>query len=101
MPRDRRSVAVIPVAFALGLFIAGCDRDPTTQEIVAAAPASADATDARLQITYPSEGTLFPPEIVAPTFVWEGVVHFGVTNMPGAVPRTARSHCAIEQCAVV
>lgn len=25
----------------------------------------------------------------APTFVAEGVVHFGVTNMPGAVPRTA------------
>lgn len=24
-----------------------------------------------------------------PTFVWEGVIHFGVTNMPGAVPRTA------------
>jgi alanine dehydrogenase len=24
-----------------------------------------------------------------PTFVWEGVVHFGVTNMPGAVPRSA------------
>ncbi len=24
-----------------------------------------------------------------PTFVWEGVLHFGVTNMPGAVPRTA------------
>jgi len=24
-----------------------------------------------------------------PTFVHEGVIHFGVTNMPGAVPRTA------------
>ncbi|NOZ52872.1 MAG: alanine dehydrogenase [Gammaproteobacteria bacterium] len=24
-----------------------------------------------------------------PTFVWEDVLHFGVTNMPGAVPRTA------------
>jgi len=24
-----------------------------------------------------------------PTYVWEGVVHFAVTNMPGAVPRTA------------
>ena len=27
--------------------------------------------DAGLQITYPLEGTLFPPESVAPTFVWE------------------------------
>jgi len=24
-----------------------------------------------------------------PTFVWEGILHFGVTNMPGAVPRSA------------
>ncbi|MFO8023583.1 alanine dehydrogenase [Thiohalophilus sp.] len=24
-----------------------------------------------------------------PTFLWEGVLHYGVTNMPGAVPRTA------------
>jgi alanine dehydrogenase len=24
-----------------------------------------------------------------PTFLWEGVIHFGVTNMPGAVPRSA------------
>jgi alanine dehydrogenase len=24
-----------------------------------------------------------------PTYVWEGVIHFTVTNMPGAVPRTA------------
>ena len=24
-----------------------------------------------------------------PTYVWEGVTHYGVTNMPGAVPRTA------------
>ena len=24
-----------------------------------------------------------------PTFLWEGVVHYGVTNMPGAVPRSA------------
>ena len=24
-----------------------------------------------------------------PTYVWEGVIHFAVTNMPGAVPRTS------------
>ncbi len=24
-----------------------------------------------------------------PTYVWEGIVHFAVTNIPGAVPRTA------------
>jgi pentatricopeptide repeat protein len=62
---------MISVALAGGLFIPGCDRDPSTQEIIAAAPAAADATETRLRITYPLEGTLFPPESVAPTFVWE------------------------------
>jgi alanine dehydrogenase len=33
--------------------------------------------------------TTQPTTWAAPTFTWEGVVHFGVTNMPGAVPRTA------------
>ena len=33
--------------------------------------------------------TMHPTDYRAPTYVEEGVVHFGVTNMPGAVPRTA------------
>lgn len=33
--------------------------------------------------------TTRPTDYAAPTFVHEGVIHFGVTNMPGAVPRTA------------
>jgi alanine dehydrogenase len=33
--------------------------------------------------------TTHPTTWAAPTYVWEGVVHFGVTNMPGSVPRTA------------
>jgi alanine dehydrogenase len=33
--------------------------------------------------------TTRPTNYNEPTFTWEGVVHFGVTNMPGAVPRTA------------
>jgi len=33
--------------------------------------------------------TTRPTTYEAPTFVWEGVVHFGVTNMPGAVPKSA------------
>lgn len=33
--------------------------------------------------------TTRPTNYENPTFVWEGVVHFGVTNMPGAVPRSA------------
>ena len=33
--------------------------------------------------------TTRPTDYNQPTFVWEGVMHFGVTNMPGAVPRSA------------
>jgi alanine dehydrogenase len=33
--------------------------------------------------------TTRPTTWEAPTFIHEGVVHFGVTNMPGAVPRSA------------
>lgn len=33
--------------------------------------------------------TTRPTTYAEPTFTWEQVVHFGVTNMPGAVPRTA------------
>ncbi len=33
--------------------------------------------------------TTKPTTYAEPTFVWEDVVHFGVTNMPGAVPRTS------------
>jgi tetratricopeptide (TPR) repeat protein len=67
MPGARRSVlvaALASVALAVGLFLAGCDREPTTQEIAAAAGAP-------FRVTYPQEGTLFPPESVAPTFVWD------------------------------
>ena len=33
--------------------------------------------------------TMHATDYGAPTYIEEGVVHFGVTNMPGAVPRTA------------
>ena len=33
--------------------------------------------------------TTRPTDYDKPTFVEEGVIHFGVTNMPGAVPRTS------------
>ena len=33
--------------------------------------------------------TTRPTTYEQPTFEWEGVLHFGVTNMPGAVPKTA------------
>ncbi len=33
--------------------------------------------------------TTKPTNYENPTFVWERIVHFGVTNMPGAVPRSS------------
>ncbi|WP_455203552.1 alanine dehydrogenase [Kaarinaea lacus] len=33
--------------------------------------------------------TIRPTTYAQPTYEWEGVLHFGVTNMPGAVPRSA------------
>lgn len=33
--------------------------------------------------------TIRPTNHERPTYLWEGIVHFGVTNMPGVVPRTA------------
>jgi Flp pilus assembly protein TadD len=64
--------AALPIAVAAALLTAGCHREPSTQAIRAAC---ADATGARLRFTYPLEGTLFPPEIVAPTFVWTDAEH--------------------------
>ena len=33
--------------------------------------------------------TTKPTNYADPTFIWSDIVHFAVTNMPGAVPRTA------------
>lgn len=90
MATTRSLVALIAVAsmtLAAGSFLGGCDRGPYASDVPATAapqPAAAlpaagerpaaeapQADEARLKITYPQEGTLFPPEIVAPTFLWE------------------------------
>jgi Flp pilus assembly protein TadD len=71
MPKVRRPAAVAVAILSLSLavfFAAGCTRDVDTQDIVAAA---ADGDIARLQIASPQDGTLFPPDLVAPTFLWE------------------------------
>ncbi len=59
--------AILGAALVASPFLAGCNREPGTRTIVAAV----DAATTKLQITYPQEGTLFPPEIVAPTVVWK------------------------------
>src|SRR5262249_42467878 len=58
--------AVVPVILAAGLLLAGDHRAAGAQAVAAAAPAA----EAGVRITYPAEGTLFPPDSVAPTVVW-------------------------------
>jgi tetratricopeptide (TPR) repeat protein len=62
MPRARRRlalVAVLPAVLAATLI-----RAPEGLAATRASP------DARLKIGYPADGTLFPPDSVAPTVVW-------------------------------
>ncbi|MGH9885225.1 MAG: TolB family protein, partial [bacterium] len=59
------------------LAILACGRETSTQ-----APAFPSARSGQLEIQYPLDETLFPPEIVAPTFAWrdatEGVKQWTV-----------------------
>jgi tetratricopeptide (TPR) repeat protein len=48
---------VVPALLSMALFHSG----------------AAGAAGPELRITYPQEGTLFPPESLAPTFVWENI----------------------------
>src|SRR5664279_1063464 len=72
MPRDGRSVVAAAVTFALAAILLGSGPAGFSGTRAAlAAPAPGDAATGALRITYPADGTLFPPESVAPTFVWE------------------------------
>jgi tetratricopeptide (TPR) repeat protein len=74
MPRVRRSALALAgttLVVALGLLVSGADRGLAPRAALAATEAEAAATTGSIRITYPLEGTLFPPEIVAPTFTWE------------------------------
>lgn len=62
------AVACLSVALVAVVFAAVGDEEPTVADVVAAA---ARTDGAHLRITYPQEHTVFPPESVAPTFVWE------------------------------
>ena len=59
---------------ALSLALSACGR--------VSEPAFPSQPAGRLEVTYPLDQTLFPPEIVAPTFVWkdetDGVTEWSV-----------------------
>jgi len=92
MPRRRCPGLTVVALAAIGAVVsttAGCDREPTPREIAELAVAAADAGAEQPQISYPLDGTLFPPESVAPTFVWQdatqgvGRWHVIVRNQAG------------------
>jgi hypothetical protein len=58
--------ATAALLFATALALCACERESSS-----APPLAFPSTPTgRLKITYPLDNTLFPPEIVAPTFVW-------------------------------
>ncbi len=95
--RERTALAEVGLLLAISLVICACGGDSGPPPIDFPSQASG-----RLEITYPLDETLFPPEIVAPTFVWndetegvtqwEVVLRFGdtaedVLRFPTAEPR--------------
>ena len=82
-PRARRLQAggktgTAALALVVVLFLGACGGDGEPSAPIAFPSQASGALD----LTYPLDGTLFPPEIVAPTFVWsdetEGVVRWTV-----------------------
>ena len=72
---SKRAPAWVTLVFAVPLALAACEREPAP-----AAPLAFPSQPAgQLEIAYPLDETLFPPEIVAPTFVWEDQTE-GVTR---------------------
>ncbi len=85
MRKDHRScfvAGVLAAVLVLSSAVAGCGPDGVDQPsaapvavekpIAVAKPKAEARSDEPLSVDYPMEGTLFPPEIVAPTFRWSG-----------------------------
>ncbi len=68
-PRFTLVAAVLPLTLLMGFF--GFGRFPGAREAVAASSTASEDAAPAIRITYPAQNTLFPPEIVAPTFLWE------------------------------
>ncbi len=68
------------VVLAIGFLAAGPGDLAFARETKGTDPVK--PSEGLLKITYPQEGTLFPPEIVAPTFLWEeGTANVEVWNV--------------------
>ncbi len=75
----RNSVLKIPCllisfVFYIGLIclLQSCSQTPEEKYIeILISNLKQEGTPGKLSITYPSDGTIFPPEIVPPTFIWD------------------------------
>ena len=76
-PGKRRRLTAAAICIAAMLFAGGCKKASAPETLAFPAEPSG-----RLEITYPLDGTLFPPDIVAPTFAWndqtEGVARWRI-----------------------
>ncbi|MFT5042511.1 MAG: Flp pilus assembly protein TadD, partial [Hyphomicrobiaceae bacterium] len=75
---DKTRATAAGLAFAVAFTLGACGQNSgTAQRIAFPAESAGD-----IEITYPLDETLFPPEIVAPTFLWkeqtEGVANWTV-----------------------
>jgi alanine dehydrogenase len=87
---DELHTAVVNADLLIGAVLVVGERAPHL--VSAATVAEMRAGSVIIDISVDQGGcieTTRPTDYTAPTFVHEGVIHFGVTNMPGAVPRTA------------
>lgn len=82
--------AVVEADLLIGAVLVPGARTPTlvTAETVSRMQAGSVIVDVSVDQGGCVETTR-PTTYAEPTFVHDGVIHFGVTNMPGAVPRTA------------
>ncbi|MBY0278010.1 tetratricopeptide repeat protein [Candidatus Binatia bacterium] len=75
IPTNRRPAApaVAAAALLMATLLVTMDerRACAAAAALAANPPASAAAEGPLRITYPADGTLFPPEIVAPTVTWE------------------------------
>lgn len=87
---DALHAAVVEADLLIGAVLVTGERAPHL--VSAQTVAEMRAGSAIIDISVDQGGcieTTRPTDYANPTFVVDGVIHFGVTNMPGAVPRTA------------
>ncbi len=64
------TVSLLAALAAFGPINRGDSRRPSAQQVRPAAAAKVNSTPAAIVVDYPLDGSIFPPEITPPTFIW-------------------------------